>query len=302
MGMLVQMLTSLRRRALFFVNRNARRGAEKIGEAQGLLEAAGFELVEIPSYRPADMTAIICDKASTVDCVIMGGGDGTLNSALEGLVKTKLPLGILPLGTANDLAKTLAISTSLSEACEHIVRGHLRRIDIGRVNEKYFFNEAGCGLSAKLARALSKEQKGTFGVLAVGMSGLQILSDMRPFRAEIRCNGDVLKVRTAHLMIGNGKNFGGWLKSHDAAIDDHKLDLYSLEIRHAWEVVKIIPGMLQGRYVNSPGVRLIQAQEFEVRTSRPLRIDTDGELTTMTPAVFRVLPQAIAIFAHTPPE
>jgi diacylglycerol kinase (ATP) len=294
------MLTNQRRRALFFVNRSARRGAEKIEEAQGLLEAAGFELIERASNHPGDMTGIISEHASDVDCVIMGGGDGTLNSALEGLVKTKLPLGILPLGTANDLAKTLGIANSLPEACEHIARGDRRRIDVGMVNGKYFFNEAGCGMSARLARGLSKEHKGTFGVLAVGMSSLKILSDVRPFRAEIRCNGEVQNVRTAHLMVGNGQSFGGLLKSYDASVDDRKLDLYSLEIHHAWEIIKIIPGMLQGHYVNSPGVRLVQAREFEVRTSRPLRVDTDGELTTTTPAVFSVVPQAIAIFAPTP--
>lgn len=285
------------RRALFCVNRNARRGAAKIDEAAGLLERHGFDLLEANPKSPAEMPGLIRRNRRKVDCVIVGGGDGTLNSAVDGLIETQLPLGILPLGTANDLARTLGIAEALPEACAIIARGALRRIDVGWVNGKYFFNEAGCGLSKRMARHLTKGGKGAFGVLAVAASGLRVLQSARPFEAEIRYDGQVKSVRTAHLMVGNGQNFGGVIQNKDAAIDDKLLDLYSLEIEKPWEVIKALPDVARGSYIDSAVVRVLQSGEFEVRTKRPIAVDTDGEITTQTPATFKIQPHALAIFA-----
>ncbi|MDQ6781045.1 MAG: lipid kinase, partial [Candidatus Eremiobacteraeota bacterium] len=240
-----------RRRALFCVNRNARRGAAKIDEAAGLLAGYGFDLLEANPKSPAEMPVLIRRNQRRVDCVIVGGGDGTLNSAVDGLVHTQLPLGILPLGTANDLARTLGIAASLPEACATIADGALRRIDVGSVNGKYFFNEAGCGLSKRMARHLTSGGKGAFGVLAVAASGLRVLQSARPFEAEIRYDGQTKTVRTAHLMVGNGQNFGGVIQNKDAAIDDNLLDLYSLEIEKPWEVIKALPDVARGSYIDS---------------------------------------------------
>ncbi|MHC5722287.1 MAG: diacylglycerol kinase family protein, partial [Nostoc sp.] len=91
------------------------------------------------------------------ELVIIGGGDGTLNAAVDALVDTQLPLGILPLGTANDLARTLEIPNSLSEACKIIAYRNLHRIDLGWVNGKHFFNVASLGLSVKITERLTKE-------------------------------------------------------------------------------------------------------------------------------------------------
>jgi len=288
------------RRALFCVNRKARRGAKKIDEAAGILQDRGFTIVEEPTRSPQETPDLIRTHRNDVDLVIIGGGDGTLNSAVEGLVDTKLPLGILPLGTANDLAKTLGISVALPEACAVIAAGHTRTIDVGWVNGKYFFNEAGCGLSKRMARHLTSGDKGVFGVLAVAASGLRVLQSARPFEASITCDGVTRDVVTAHLMVGNGQNFGGVIRNTDAQIDDNRLDLYSLEIDQPWEIIKALPDAVRGSYVDSAVVRVLQGREFEVRTKRPLAVDTDGEITTHTPATFRIVPRAIAIYAPQP--
>jgi diacylglycerol kinase (ATP) len=291
------MAAPLGSRALLCVNRKARRVGQKVDEAVQLLRDHGLQLIEEPTRSPDEMPDVIRSYRGKVDLVIMGGGDGTLNSAVEGLVDTKLPLGILPLGTANDLAKTLGIPPALPEACAIIAAGATRTVDVGWVNGRYFFNEAGCGLSKRMARFLTSGDKGAFGVLAVAASGLRVLQSARPFDAEIRCDGQTKTVRTAHLMIGNGQNFGGVIHSSDAQIDDNRLDLYSLEIDQPWEVIKALPDVVRGSYLDSAVVRVLQGREFEVRTQRPLAVDTDGEITTQTPATFRIVPDAIAIFA-----
>src|SRR5262245_42806350 len=100
-------------RALLLVNRHSRRGKEQAEQAAGLLRGLGIELLEEPLGKPEELSDVIRRRKGEVDLVIVGGGDGSLNSAADGLVEAQLPVGILPLGTANDLARTLGIPTEL---------------------------------------------------------------------------------------------------------------------------------------------------------------------------------------------
>ncbi len=284
------------RSALFFVNRTSRKGARTAELASARLRGLGFSLVECPTRDPKSLRATIRERRAQVDLAIIGGGDGTLNGAVDALVETDLALGILPLGTANDLAQTLRIPKNVADACDVIANGTLRRIDVGSVNGKHFLNEAGLGMSAKLARRLTKKGKGLFGTVAVGWSALQIMVRARPFHARVRCGDATTEVRTLHMMVANGSNFGGWIVNRDAAIDDQVLDLYSFEITHWRQVLSVLPSMLKGRYQDCPGVRLMHGSEFEIHTKRPHSVDTDGEITTQCPAVFRILPRALSVF------
>jgi diacylglycerol kinase family enzyme len=83
--------------------------------------------------------------------------------------------------------------------------------------------------------------------------------------------------------------------AHDAAIDDRRLDLYSLELRYWWQVIAVLPAMRRGRHTTWPGVRALQGQKIQVLTRKPRPINTDGEITTHTPAQFQVIPQALAV-------
>lgn len=284
-------------KALLLVNRHARQGQKGISNAIEQLQTLGLELMEESTEDPRHLSDIIRRFQHQVDLVIVGGGDGTLNAAVDGLVDTNLPLGILPLGTANDLARTLGIPNSLPEACEIIATGSVRRIDLGWVNGKHFFNVASLGLSVQITQRLTKEAKRRWGVLAYAATALQVIWQARPFRAEIRLNGESIPVKTVQIAVGNGRYYGGGMTVvHDATIDDQRLDLYSLELRHWWQILLLLPAMRGGRHANSRGVRALHGQEIHVYTRKPRPINTDGEITTYTPAKFRVIPQALAVF------
>lgn len=246
--------------------------------------------------NPQQLPELIRRYQNRVDLVIIGGGDGTLNAAADALVETQLPLGILPLGTANDLARTLGIPDSLPEACKIIAQGQLRRIDLGWVNGKHFFNVASMGLSVQITERLTKETKRRWGIFAYAITALQALWKARPFRAEIRIEGESIRVKTVQIAVGNGRYYGGGMAvAHDATIDDRRLDLYSLELKHWWQIIALLPAMRGGRHTDFPGVRALRGQEIQVYTSKPRPINTDGEITTHTPADFRVIPQALAV-------
>ncbi|MER3493146.1 MAG: lipid kinase [Mastigocladus sp. ERB_26_2] len=287
----------MNRRALLLVNRQSRQGQKRLSEVMSCLVEQGFELIAASAENPQHFSDVIRRYQHQVDLVVVGGGDGTLNAAVDTLVETNLPLGILPLGTANDLARTLKIPNSLPEASKVIANGKLQRIDLGEVNGKYFFNVASLGLSVKITQRLTKEVKRRWGIFAYAFTALKVIWESRPFSAEIRLPDQSIKVKTVQIAIGNGRYYGGGMAvAPDAMIDDQRLDLYSLEIRHWWEIIPLLPRMRQGRHINARNVRALQAQEIEIYTRKPRPINTDGEITTYTPAHFRVIPKAVAVF------
>jgi YegS/Rv2252/BmrU family lipid kinase len=283
-------------RALLLVNRHARQGQERYQQAMSCLTQLGLKIITESTENPTELPALIHRYHREIDLVIVGGGDGTLNATVEAIVDTQLPLGILPLGTANDLARTLGIPNSIPQACQIIASGKLRRIDLGWVNGKYFFNVASLGLSVKITQGLTKEIKRRWGIFAYAAIAFQVIWKSRPFHAEIKVNGESFLVKTVQIAVGNGRYYGGGMAVvHDAAIDDERLDLYSLEIDHWWQIIPLLPSIRQGRHIDWASVRAIQGQEITVYTRKPHSINTDGEITTHTPAVFRVIPKAIAV-------
>ncbi|KAB8332456.1 lipid kinase [Scytonema tolypothrichoides VB-61278] len=287
----------MKNRALLLINTHARQGQNRLPEAVQCLKELGFDLIDESTEQPQQLYEVIIRHQHEVDLVIVGGGDGTLNAAVDALVETQLPLGIIPLGTANDLAKTLKIPNSLPEACKVIAKNQVRRIDLGWVNDKHFFNVASCGLSVKITQRLTKQAKRRWGILAYAITALQVIWKSRPFRAEISINGTSMAVKTVQIAVGNGRYYGGGMAVvHDATIDDQRLDLYSVEIKHWWEIIPLLPAMRKGRHIFSRRVRTLCGQEIEIHTRKPRPINTDGEITTYTPAHFRVIPNALAVF------
>ncbi len=284
-------------RALLLINRHSRRGQETLEQVVSELQALDFQLFEESTEKPQQLTNIIQSYRDRVDLVIVGGGDGTLNAAIAGLIDTQLPLGILPLGTANDLARTLGIPLSIPQACQVIAAGNKQRIDLGQVNHKHFFNVASLGLSVQITKQLDKKLKRRWGVFAYAMTALRVIKSARPFHAEIRLGGKSIYVKTVQIAVGNGRYYGGGMTvADDATIDDQRLDLYSLECQHWWQILLWLPAMKLGTHSGWDGVRTLQGKDFEIYTRKPHSINADGEIVTQTPAKFRLLPKAIAVF------
>jgi diacylglycerol kinase (ATP) len=285
-------------RALLLVNRAARRGAETLDDAVACLREHGLELVEESSAAPDRLTGVITRYRGEVDRVVLGGGDGTLGAALPGLLETGLPLGILPLGTANNVARTLGIPPELRAACHVAAEGMRRRIDVGQVNDHYFLTTASLGLSVRITARLTGAAKQRWGVLAYAVTAVRAAAGSRPFHADIEWEGGRLRTRTLQIVVGNGRYYGSAMTvAEDAAIDDGRLDLYSIEAKHWLAIAPLLPALKRGRQGEKRQVEALRAREITIRTRTPRPIDVDGELVTWTPARFRVLPGALTVFA-----
>ena len=287
-----------RRRALLVVNRRSRLGLSRMEAAQALLRAGGLDLVVADSRRRDDLTACVVAHRDAVDCVIVGGGDGTINAAGRALIETGLPLGVLPLGTANDFARSVGVPMDLEAAARVIVEGVTRKIDVGDVNGHPFFNVASIGLAADLAKQLTRERKRRFGRLSYALTAARVLLQASPFHATLLVGEDKVMVRTMQIAVGNGRYYGGGnVVVANARIDDGRLDLYSLEFSQVWRMALLLPRFVRGAHGAVPEVRTASGVSFEVITRRPRPVNADGELVTETPAVFTQKPRAISVYA-----
>jgi YegS/Rv2252/BmrU family lipid kinase len=291
------------RRALLIVNTKSRSGAAQRDIALERLKDHDIEPIHVECGRREDLSPLIVQHAKDVDCAIVGGGDGTLNAAAFGVIEAGLPLGILPLGTANDLARTLEIPSDLDGAAQVIADGHTRKIDLGIVNGEPFFNVASLGLSAELAQQLTRDIKRRYGRLGYALVALKVLGQARPFRATIMSEKESVRVRTLQIAVGNGRFYGGGnAVEKDATIDDRHLDLYSLELDRAWKLALMARSFRHGRHGAWSEVRAVRAREFDIRTRKPKAVNADGEIVTHTPAHFSIRPAAVTVFAPKDPE
>lgn len=296
--------SAVRRHALLLVNPKSRRGAESIDDVRAVLTRGAITFEEGDLKPNESLADIISRRADHCDLAIIGGGDGTLNAAAAGLVHTGLPLGVLPLGTANDFARTVGIPLDPVEAARLIVTGDTKPIDLGEVNGHLFFNVASIGFSAELAAELTEHAKKRFGVLGYGIVALRILMRSRLFTATLEHDDVSETIRTLQVSVGNGRHYGGGMTvEKDATADDGWLDFYSLEVDHWYRLLRLLPSLRRGTQGQWDDVRAFRTTEVTIRTSRPRPVNTDGELTTWTPAKFRIRPKSVTVYApDTPPS
>ncbi|MBP7243085.1 lipid kinase [Amaricoccus sp.] len=290
------------RRVLVLVNPGARRGSEGVEPALERLGGAGIGMVVETFSGPDEIGTDILRRAGEVDAIVVCGGDGTLMRAAPAMVKCGLPLGILPMGTANDLARTLHIPDDVAAAAEVIAHGRLRAVDLGSVNDHLFFNVASIGLSVDLTRELTPALKRRWGRLGYALAGMRVLARARRFSAWIHEGDSRFRTRTLQIAVGNGRHYGGGAVVEETAeIDDGHLDLYSLAMRNVWKLALGVRTFRSGAHGAWTDVQTARGVEFDIETRRPMPVNADGEIVTSTPAHFRVHPRAIRVFAPEPP-
>ena len=291
-----------RRPALLLTNRHSGGAARDLAQAIELLEAGGLAVNVAMPESVEDLRRSIRDSGSAV--VIVGGGDGTLNAAAPALRGLRRPFGLLPLGTANDLARSLSIPFDPVEAADVIVAGHVRRIDLGLVNGQPFFNVASVGLSAEVVREHEggSYRKRLLGVLNYPMSAWAAFRRHRPFRAELVVDGKRSRCRCMQIAVGNGRHYGGGMTIDEAAeIDDGWLRVYYLRPAGLMAMLWMLPALRFGWLRRSPAAEVKRAKRVEIRTRRPRPVDIDGELNGHTPVVVEIEPAALEVFAPPRP-
>ncbi len=290
------------RSAAVVINARSRRGAVAHGLAVDKMQRAGLPISTVHHVLSGAELAGTLDRvvADGHDMVVVGGGDGTVGCAAGRVAGTDVMLGVLPLGTANDLARTLEIPSDLAGACATVANGKVVDIDLGRANGQPFLNVASVGLSVRVTEALSPGLKRRMGPLAYGVATLRSYAGHQPFRARLEFPEGDHEPMDLHdviqVAVGNGRHYGGGnTVSPSAGIDDHTLDIYAILAAGLREHVQIARLLKDGRFLEHDRVRHLTARRVQLVTDPPLSVNLDGEIATVTPTDFTIERNAVHI-------
>ncbi len=290
------------RSAAVVINSGSRRGAAARELAVEALHKAGVPVSAVHHVHSGTELAGTLDRvvADGHDLVVVGGGDGTVSYAAGRIAGTEVMLGVLPLGTANDLARTLEIPSNLAQACAAIAGGKVVDIDLGRANGRPFLNVASAGLSVQVTEALSPGLKRRLGPLAYGIATLRSYARHKPFPARLEFpDGDHEPLQLKDLLqvaVGNGRHYGGGnTVSPTAGIDDHMLDIYAIREAPLREHVKIARLLRNGSFVEHDRVHHLTSRSVRLVTEPPMPVNLDGEIAAVTPADFTIQRNAVHV-------
>lgn len=288
--------------ALLILNGNSRNGANAdIQEGLQLLENAGIRIIQKKSGSAKETAQLIQDYRKQIQLVILGGGDGTISSAAQALYNHKLAFAILPLGTANDLARSLGISNNLSDAFQIILDNHRSKINLGVINGHYFLNAAHIGLGVTVTHELTPDVKKKWGVLSYLKAALSAFKNNRSFHVSITVKGKTYQMHSIQLAVGNGRYYGGGnVIDEKSEIDDGLLCLYSLPPSTLWELLTQALLLRYGKHSQMQKTFTISGKHIEIKTRRVKEIHADGEPVSKTPAIFEVIPQALEVIRPAP--
>ncbi|MDX1539400.1 lipid kinase [Arsukibacterium sp.] len=290
--------------ALLLVNPNSRNGqAAELDEAIALLKTSGFEVAVHITQSRADMLAKIAGYPQQDGIVIIAGGDGTISSALASVKKHQRTLAILPLGTANDFARSLGIPQDILAATETIVAGKRQRINLATVNGNYFVNVAHIGLGVDVTHELTPETKKYFGVFAYLGAFFSAIKRNRSFKINLKADDWNCSVRVIHLAVGNGRFYGGGnIVDNTSTLLDGQLSLFCIKPQRWWQLLLLGPSLRNGDLRTAERVICKTARKISINTTKPIELNADGEYKTKTPAEFAVMPEAIEVIAGTIPQ
>lgn len=274
-------------------------GMDGLAGAVDVFTAAGWDLTLETTSRPGDATDLArAAVESGADAVIVAGGDGTLNEAVQGLAGSETALGYVPYGTVNVWAREMRLPLQAEGAARELVAGRLERVDLGVADGRYFLLMASVGFDSEvLRRAQGMEQyKHRFGVLPYVATGLSTAPLFRGVDVELRYDGLIRRVQALMLVIGNTRLYGGRFQlTPNAVANDGWLDLCIIKGRGPLALVRqSLPVLLSGTISHSD-VDVLRVREVSVQADEPIPVQMDGELAGATPMRFAVAPRALSV-------
>ena len=269
--------------------------------------ATRFETVDVRfTEKEHDATEFARHAAqSNYDAVIAMGGDGTVNEVITGIAEQphRPTLGIVPLGTVNDLSRALHIPTDPEEAIQILADAPARPLDIGKYDDHYFMNVIAVGLIAEAVEEVSVEQKTSLGSVAYFIEGLKAFKDHSPYPIEIH-SAEKQFDGEAHLLIIALTNSVGGFESfaEDAKVDDGLLHGFIITKLGFFDALQALPKLITGGLSKADQIEHFTTTRVEIRSKEELPINADGDTAGHVPVTVEVLPQHLTVFSPSSPE
>lgn len=284
----------------FLINPRAGRGTGEAHLDRLRVLASRAEAGLIVSRRVEDLAEQARRAAADgVERLLVAGGDGTIHHAIQGLAGTSCALGVIPLGTGNDLAGTLGITQDLEVAVQRALRGEVRSIDLARAGETFCVGYAGVGFDSEVTR-YANQMKILRGPLVYAYAVIHTLATFEPPCMKVTYDDGAFEGRVMFTVVNNLPRFGGGMRiAPEARIDDGLLDLVIVREISKRQLLAVFPKVYGGRHVGHPAITIVRTRRAEITIDRamtmygggePLRPLVPGEAVTVevVPAGLRV--------------
>jgi YegS/Rv2252/BmrU family lipid kinase len=259
-----------------------------------------FRVQKTKGLRHGTEQALNAIEAGEVPVVI--SGDGLVGAVGGAMAGSETPLGIVPGGRGNDLARVLGIPDDPEGAVEVLVAGNSRRIDVGEANGARFLGIVSVGFDSE-ANRLANETHFLRGNLVYAYAALRTLLTWKPARFTVRVDAERVRLTGYSVSVANSKAFGGGMFiAPDAELDDGEFDIVTIGDVGKLRFVSNLPKVFKGTHVDDDEVRVFRARHLELTASKPFPVYADGEHLTDLPASLRVLPLALSVLVPPPAE
>jgi diacylglycerol kinase (ATP) len=255
------------------------------------------------TWEPADAVSFARESAARgVDAVVAVGGDGTVNEVVNGLDGSDVPLGIVPLGTANDFARQAGIPSDPALALDLIVAREAVRVDTAQVNGRRYLNVSTGGIGAEATADTPAEAKEALGFIAYAITGVRKLVELTPRRAYFAGPGFEYRGDFLLFAVGNGRATGaGTVLTPRASVTDGRLDLCIVEGMPRADFARLALKLKRGDHVGEAGVHYAQLPEVLVQAQDSMSVNADGEPSDAHRLEYRARPGDLRIHVgHLP--
>lgn len=264
----------------------------------------GWECDIHETQKNEDVRQLVQDALKKgVDLVIAAGGDGTVSGVVAGMLNSKVPMGILPAGTGNNLARNLSIPLNLSEALELLGSEHsIRAMDVMEVNgQKYYVLNVSIGVSSLTMRTTARSEKRRFGMLAYLYRAAGSIRNSALHRFQVKVDDKAIRFSASELMITNTKLMGLQPQIEGVELDpnDGKLDMFIVRAQSFRDFLGVLSRLIVPHEEDKDSKlhHLNAKQSIVIESEFPMPVQADGEECGTTPVHIRLIPNALRIIA-----
>lgn len=287
---------------LLVINPTSRHGRakESVNRVIPLLRKR-FQLTIVGSERKGNVRDIVLNRGK-VDAVIVAGGDGTVHEAVNGILVSdnkETPLGIIPVGTGNDAARSYGIPFNTEKAVRTLFHKNIKKVDVGKMNDVFYANSLGMGLDGMVAgKAISLRKNSMLkGVPLYIKSLFQVLKEWEPFDAHIFNEYMDYSFKATLISVNIGRSYGGgFFITPEAVIDDGLFNMCAVKDIPKWQIPLRLPFFIIGRYrwmnlsINE------KFKEIQIEAEREVFCQLDGEIYKVKKAIIKIVPRALNVF------
>jgi YegS/Rv2252/BmrU family lipid kinase len=273
------------------------RARRHVAEVEECLRARGARVDCEPSTGPDDLVRIAAESSrGGYDRVVVCGGDGTVNLAVREFDLARGTLALIPTGSGDDFARVLGIPRKVRAACDVVLDGVIREVDVALANDLRYLGVAGLGFDSEVADYANRNVKFLRGSAVYLYAILRVLPRFTPRLVQLRADDGTRELPIMFAAVGNTRQYGGGIRiTPDAVIDDGLLDLCLVHSTTRAELLKTLPKAYTGAHVRSRFVEMRRGREFHFTSERPMAVYADGEPLTRTPVSFGVAREKLRV-------